>query len=73
MLQQLNGRLTSVTRRVVGALTMAFLFLSSSVVQAQQQQPEPARLPCGILCWIIIIIIIIVIIIIIFRFIKGRK
>lgn len=73
MLQEQKGRLTSMTRRVVSALALAFLFLSSTVVQAQQQTGQQARLPCGILCWIIIIIIIIVIIIIIIRFIKGRK
>lgn len=71
MLHQLKGRLTSTTRRVVSALTLAFLFLSSTV---QAQQPsEPARLPCGTLCIVIIIFIIIVILIIIYRWWKGRK
>lgn len=71
-MQQQKSRLTMMSRRIASAIALAFLFLSSTVVQAQQQSP-PGTLRCGLLCWIIIIIIIIVIIIIIIRFLKGRK
>ena len=72
MLDQRKGRLTATTSRVVSALTLAFLFLSSTAVQAQQPS-EPARLPCGTLCWIIIIFIIIVLIMVILRFIRKKR
>ena len=72
MLDQRKGRLTATTSRVVSALTLAFLFLSSTAVQAQQPS-EPPRLRCGVLCWIIIIFIIIVLIMVIRRWLRGRK
>ena len=72
MLHQQKSRLTMMTRRIASALALAFLFLSSTVVQAQQQSGSEG-LRCGVLCWIIIIIIIVVLILVIYRFLKKRQ